>query len=348
MKRKLLLGLGSGALLLTGVALLTPEPSGNTVPSRAQETSGSFEVGIPTAQEIRNMLAVYGQRVETTEQEIAQLKEQLKTTEENLTAARQRDSSTLESLIDEIRSSTRTVETPPDPTGPRFRTYEFTSINTRSLHIPAGSFGEATLLSGVFAPTTGDPLPVLLRLDAALVGPQRTRIPLRGAFLVGKAQGDANARRATVQIETLSAVQPDGTSFDVPVNGWVVDEDGIQGLRGEYVWHADEILGLAAVSGALSGGAQALAERETLVQATPLGGLQEMVTGNPLRFAGARAASAAFDRLEEAVSKRLDEIVPAIHVANSRRVTVAFISGVTLEGWDPASDVGSPFKGLDQ
>ena len=348
MKRKLMIGFGGGALLLAGVALLAPEPSGNRGPSQEQETSRSFEVGIPTAQEIRNMLAVYGQRVETTEREIARLKGQLEASEERTTAARERDSSTLESLIDELRAPARIVDAPPAPTGPRFRTYEFKSRNTRSLHIPAGSFGEATLLSGVFAPTTGDPLPVLLRLDVALVGPQRSRIPLRGAFLVGKAQGDANARRATVQIETLSAVQPDGSSFDVQVNAWVVDEDGIQGLRGEYVWHADEILGLAAVSGALSGGAQALAESETLVQATPLGGLQEAVTGNPLRFSGARAASAAFDRLGEAVSKRLDEIVPAIHVANSRRVTVAFISGVTLEGWDPPSDAGSPFEGLDQ
>lgn len=348
MRRKLLAVSGGVLLLMIGAVLLVPNAEETGTSGHGKQDPGRFDVGIPTAQEIRNMLAVYGERVEATERELAGLRDQLKETEQKAAEARRRDTSALERIIENLRTEVRSEPEAPPPGGSRFRTYEFDSPDKPSLHIPAGSFGEATLLSGVFAPTTGDPLPVLLRLDAALVGPAHARVPLHEAFLVGKAQGDANARRATVQLETLSAVQPNGTTFEIPVNGWVVDEDGVQGLRGQYVWHADEILGLAAVSGALSGGAEAVAERETLVQTTPLGGLQSAVTGNPLRFAGARAASAAFERLGDAVSKRLDEIVPAIHVANARRVTVAFISGATLKGWDPPEGATSPYEGLDR
>jgi conjugal transfer pilus assembly protein TraB len=195
---------------------------------------------------------------------------------------------------------------------------------------------------------TGEALPVLLRLDAALIGPQRSRIPIRGAFLVGKAQGDANSKRATVQLDTLSLVRADGAPIEVKVNGWVSDSDGIQGLRGQYVWRADEVLGLSALTGALSGGADALAQRETTTQVTPLGGAQGAVTGDPLRFAGYKSLSSAFTRLSDSVSQRLNEIVPAVYVANDRSVTVIFLGGVTLEGYDAPDSDAAPYSGLDR
>jgi cell division protein FtsB len=51
----------------------------------------------------------------------------------------------------------------------------------RLIRIPSASAGEATLMNGVFAPTSGEPSPARFRLDAALVGPTRSRIPLENA-----------------------------------------------------------------------------------------------------------------------------------------------------------------------
>jgi hypothetical protein len=293
------------------------------------------------------MLGVYGERVENTEREVAALRTQLQETQKRLEETGQKNASALEKLLQDIQGAAK-QETPALPAAPRFRTFEFEKRKGRSLHLPAGSFGEATLLTGVFAPVTGEPLPVLLRLDAALIGPQRSRVPIRGAFLVGKAQGDANSRRATVQLDTLSLVRVDGTPFEAKVNGWAADEDGIQGLRGHYVWHADEVIALSSLTGALSGGADAMAQKETTSQVTPLGGVQGAVTGDPLKFAGYRSLSTAFGRLSEMVSQRLNEIVPAIYVPNARTITVAFINGVTIEGFDVPDIAPSPFSGLDR
>lgn len=293
------------------------------------------------------MLAVYGERVEATERDLGALRGQLDELRKHLDEARRKDASTLERLLQDLQGAPKAEPAPPSGP-PRFRTFEFEKARGRALHVPAGSFGEATLLSGVFAPVTGEALPVLLRLDAALVGPQASRVPLRGAFLVGKAQGETNSRRATVQLEVLSVVGPGGAPVDARVNGWAVDDDGVQGLRGSYVWRADEVLALSSVTGALGGGAEALAQRETTAQVTPLGGLQAAVTGDPLRFAGSRALASAFGRLGEMVTRRLDEIVPAIHVANGKRVSVVFISGVTLEGYEPPEVGGDPYAGLDR
>jgi hypothetical protein len=345
-KRKIPVIAGALILLSGGVTLFSrgraPEPAGP-----GARPSPSFEVGIPTAQEVRNMLAVYGERVEGTEKELSALRAQLAETHKRMEERHRKDLSGLEKLLQELRGSPAPEPAPSRPAAPRFRTFEFEKRKGRSLHLPAGSFGEATLLTGVFAPISGEAMPVLLRLDAALVGPQKSRVPLRGAFLVGKAQGEANSRRAVVQLETLSAVRPDGGPVETRVNGWVVDEDGIQGLRGQYVWRADEILALATATGALSGGAEALAQKEMTTQVTPLGGMQGAVTGDPLKFAGYRSLSTAFGRLGEAVTQRLNEIAPAIHVANDRRATVAFIGGATLEGYDIPAAPGSPHDGLD-
>jgi hypothetical protein len=346
-KRKtLVLGGGLLAALLALLALASREGA-PAAPASGPRPPASFEVGIPTAQEVRNMLAVYGERVEGTEKAIAALRAEIEEQRKAHEESRKSDASGMERILRELQGAAKAEPAAPPP-APRFRTFEFEKPRGRSLHVPAGSFGEATLLTGVFAPTAGEALPVLLRLDAALVGPQRSRVPLRGAFLVGKATGDANSRRAVVQLDTLSALRPDGTPAEAKVNGWVADDDGIQGLRGQYVWRADEVLVLSGLTGALSGGADAMAQRETTQQVTPLGGVTGAVTGDPVKFAGYRSLSSAMGRLSEMVSRRLDEVVPAIYVPNARTVTVAFIGGATLEGYEVPGPPPSPFEGLDR
>ena len=194
-RRKLILA-GSGLGLLILLAALAAR-GGAAAQAPPAKPTAPFEVGIPTAQEVRNMLGVYGERVETTERDVAAIRAQLEETRKKIDETGRKHESGLEKLLQEVRGSAA-IEPAPAPPAARFRTFEFEKSRGRSLHVPAGSFGEATLLTGVFAPTTGEPLPVLFRLDAALVGPRKSRIPLRGAFLVGKAQGDANSKRAVV------------------------------------------------------------------------------------------------------------------------------------------------------
>lgn len=310
----------------------------------------SFEVDIPTAQEVRAMLGAYGQRVEENERALGDLQRRL----EDARQAIERELRTMmDDRADERREADtrrRTAADPPRPGPARLRSLELDppSRPARALHLPAGSFGEATLMTGAFAPTTGEPLPVLLRLESALVGPRRSRVPIRGAYLVGKAQGDANSARAIVQLDTLSVVAPDGRAIETKVNGWVVDDDGLQGLRGTYVWRAAEIASLAAATGGLSAAADALSARETLVQATPLGGTTTAVTGDAAVFAGTRGLAGAAEKISEIVARRLGEITPAVHVPNGRRVAVAFVTGATLEGLDAGGDEErDPFHELD-
>ena len=221
----------------------------------------------------------------------------------------------------------------------------------RQVRLPAGSFAEATMLSGAYAPTQGQPMPVKLRLDRAFTGPNRTEIPIQEALLVGKATGDPNSERVVIQLDRLSYVKPGGEAVEVSINGYVVDDDGVQGVAGEYVWRAFDVAALGVLSGAISAGADASAAKETLTQVNPLGGASQVVTGDPLRFAGFRGLSRGAEGIEKLVAQRLEEIVPAVYVPNGRRVTVCLIDGVTLENVfvDEMKHESSrnPFAGLD-
>jgi conjugal transfer pilus assembly protein TraB len=220
----------------------------------------------------------------------------------------------------------------------------------RTAHLPCASGGQATLLNGVFAPTSGEPSPVRLRLDAALVGPNRSRVPLRGAYLIGKAQGDANASRVTIQLDRLSVVNAEGKSVDSKVLGYVVGADGLEGVPGSYEWRAIELLPYAAVASGVSGGTEALAVGETVQSITPLGGAMSAVTGNALKYAGLRSVAGGAGKLSELVVERMREIRPAVSTKSGQVVTVVFIEGVPLEGLEAqeleADEIGA-YRGLD-
>lgn len=221
----------------------------------------------------------------------------------------------------------------------------------RAVRIPTAAGGVATLMNGVFAPTSGEPSPVRLRLDAALVGPNRSRIGLRNAFLIGKAQGDPNSSRVLVQVDRMSYVAPDGKAIESRALGYVVGEDGLEGVPGKYEWRAMDLVPLAAVSSGISGASEALALGEMTRSVTPLGGSVETLSGDALKFAGFRAGGGASSKVTEILVERMREIRPAVSAQAGGQVTVVFLEGVTLDGLtrgelEHATD-DDPFRGLD-
>jgi hypothetical protein len=223
--------------------------------------------------------------------------------------------------------------------------------DAREVHLPAGSFAEGVLLTGCFAPVEGQALPVKIRLTGEWIAPNRTRIPLGDAFLIGKALGDANSERAVVQLEKLSYVHSTGRSIEVSVNGYIADSDGVQGAAGQYVWRAAELVGYSAVAGGVSGAGEALAQSQTSTQLNPLGGASQIVTGDLAKFAAGRGTSRAADEIQKAIAKRIDQLIPAIWVPNGRKITVTLIDGATLPGVAPKeldhAHSRTPYQGLD-
>jgi conjugal transfer pilus assembly protein TraB len=315
-----------------------------------------FDESLPVAQQYKALVSSYGDRVTGTERELQATRKEIDSLKAMLAEARAAAMKSQEQKAEPLRPADRVqdLKSEPPKLGPTLfppgsienhpperegvRVIELSprppdpKPAEKSVRIPAATGGQATLLNGVFAPVAGEPSPVRLRFDAALVGPNRSRIPLRDAFLIGKAQGDANACRVSIQIDRLSLVKERGESVEVKALGYVVGEDGLEGVPGTYEWRAWELVPLALATGALQGGTDALAQSQTTTQLSPLGGATTLVTGDALKLAGFRSASGASSKMGEIVSERMREIRPAVSTPANRRVQVVFLDGVTLEG----------------
>lgn len=373
--RILLFGIifGVAGVLFAGAALLrSPRPAR---PAALSGPGGgrTFDVELEDSRKVTGFVASYGQRIDETRRELGEKNVEL----QELRSSLKSQSQALKELMGEIeglrargarephaaRASEPTADRglgdpPPSSELPRLEKISLPAARKAAagsrkdeVRLAAGSFAEATLMTGVYAPTDGGAQPVHLKVDLTFIGPNRSRIPIQECFLIGKATGEPNSLRVVIQLDRLSYVKKDGRAIEVPLNGFVADQDGVMGLSGQYVWRIGESLFLAGGVGAIQGLSDALAQGQTTTQLSPLGGATSIVTGDLGKFAGARGASAAAQKMGEIVTKRLDQVVPAVYAENGRKLTVILIDGVTLSGLEPKEvqneSSRSPYQGLD-
>jgi len=204
----------------------------------------------------------------------------------------------------------------------------------RAVYLPAGSFVRGTLLTGVYAPSDqSNPLPVLIRLKEAFYGPNEARIPLEGAFAIGKATGDLTSERALVQINTLSSVLPSGQTFEQKGNlGYLTDIEGQLGLKGIVIRNTGSQLALSFMSGFMGGASQAMADSETTAVTGINGQIARNVTGNTGKNAAFQGLATSASKLSEYYNKQLENIVPAVKVDAGVDVYFIVLEGVKING----------------
>lgn len=202
------------------------------------------------------------------------------------------------------------------------------------VYLPIGSFCQGTLLTGVYATSdASNPLPVLISLDEAFYGPNKTRIPLKGAFVLGKATGDLVSQRALIQIVAISTVLPDSHTFESEQDlGYVTDESGELGIKGQVVYNTGRQLALGFLGGFVSGGAQAIADAQVTTHKTLQGDTSKDVTGSPSKNALFSGLAQSAGKLADFYSKQAQDLVPAVHINNGVKVFFIVQKGVTING----------------
>lgn len=216
-------------------------------------------------------------------------------------------------------------------------------------HLPAGSFLSTTLLSGVYAPVRGSqPFPVLLHFNEAAFAPNRHRVPVERCVAIAKAVGDYVSRRAILQLDQLSCTLPDGRVFTTPLAGWVSGPDGVFGIPGEIIEHTGSFLAQVALSAFIQGGAAGLAQAQTTVATTPLGGTQTTIGGNTAQFAALQGLATTAERMSRFFERQIETLVPVIFVRAGATGAAVIQNGVTIEGLSIAETAGdSPWRTLD-
>lgn len=216
----------------------------------------------------------------------------------------------------------------------------------RYVYLPLGSFVKCTLLTGVYAPANeSNPLPVLISVDEAFYGPNNTRIPLKGAFAIGKAVGDIVSKRALIQIVSFSTVLPDGKVFEHEANlGYLTDSDGRLGIQGELIYNTGKQLSMNFLSGFLAGGSEALSQAETSTVTGAYGQTSKNVTGNTGRYSMFSGLANSAQGMSSYYQKQLEAMIPAVKIEAGKKVVLVIQKGVQIEGLEITS---SNFGSLD-
>ena len=213
------------------------------------------------------------------------------------------------------------------------------------VYLPLGSFVKCTLLTGVYAPANeSNPLPVLISVDEAFYGPNNTRIPLKGAFAIGKAVGDVVSKRAVIQVVSFSTVLPDGKVFEHEANlGYLADDDGHLGIPGELIYNTGKQLSLSFLSGFLAGGAEALSQANTTT-VTGYGQTSTNVTGNTGKYSMFSGLANSAQGMSSYYQKQLEAMIPAVKIEEGKKAVLVIQKGVQIEGLEITS---SNFGSLD-
>ena len=213
-------------------------------------------------------------------------------------------------------------------------------------YLPGGSMARSVLLTGVDAPVGGKPFPVLLALKEAFASPNSYQVPLKGCFALGKAEGNASSERADIQIVRISCVLPDGKAFEQEITGYLVGEDGKQGIPGKLVDKEGRKIAFAAVAGVGAGLARAFGQQQVTNVVTDSGAITSTVTGDALTFGLASGAQGAATEMQRYFQKQAERLFPVVEIEAGKNVTMVMLSGTKVPGLE-AMNRTDPRRGLD-
>jgi len=210
-------------------------------------------------------------------------------------------------------------------------------------YLPAGSFAEGRVITGVMATSrAGGALPVLFsvskefhapfQLQGSGVNPLATALPIQGCFLFGKAQADLGASRVIVQLELLSCVFPDDATFERPLKGYAVGVDGTLGLVGRVETHDTAILAKTFLTSLLAGASEAFALAKRTVIVTPLGGTTSAQNGQVGETAGFSALATASAQLSQFYLQQASQLLPTLWVESGTPARLVLQEGLALDG----------------
>lgn len=207
----------------------------------------------------------------------------------------------------------------------------------QSVYLPP-SFMEATLLSGLNAPTSdagrSNPMPVFIRIAAPAILPNEVRANLKGCFVIGEAVGSLSDERAHIRLVSISCLSKKGQAvIDQDINGYVQDADGGIGLTGRVVSKMGAAVARLAAVGLLRGVGDAMAQASTTSSITALGQLNTL--GTTAKDIGMSAAGNAIAHSAKGIVKIYEDLtlgsLPVIEVGNGKKITVLITKGVRLE-----------------
>jgi conjugal transfer pilus assembly protein TraB len=204
-----------------------------------------------------------------------------------------------------------------------------------SVYLPP-SFMEATLLSGLDAPTVesakGNPVPVLLRIKDLAILPNKVKADLKGCFVIAEGQGNLADERAHLRLVNLSCLSRKGQAvIDQKIKGFVVDSDGKIGLRGTVVSKMGSAIARSVLAGFFGGVGDALRSATMTSSISALGTTQTVDPGQIAQAGLGSGLAQGAHELQKFYLELAKQSMPVIEVGATRNITLVVSEGVDLE-----------------
>ena len=205
----------------------------------------------------------------------------------------------------------------------------------KKFYLPS-SFMEATILSGLDAPAVGKgdahPVPVLLRIKAPAVLPNKVKANLKGCFIIAEGLGNLATERADLRLVSLSCIDRKGNAvIDQKIKGFIVDSDGKIGLRGKVVSKMGSTLARAFIAGLFSGLGQITGTQAWSYNVTGSGTVSTIEPGKMAQAAIGSGIQSAVGELQKFYLELARQAIPVVEIQATRNVTVVISEGIELE-----------------
>lgn len=202
----------------------------------------------------------------------------------------------------------------------------------RTALISAGDSVRVKLLAGVQAPTNGRPYPVVFEIQSDVAGPDGTALPVGRARVMAAAQGSIADQRAMFRLSTMSVRFPSGEVKEVPIDGWVVGEDGILGLEGVLFDPFGKALAGTLLGSTVEGIGAGIASSNTSINQNTDGSYTETVTGDILEYGVGRGITSGANEWSQYIREKSKEYVPYVRVLSGREATAVFSKSAAIPG----------------
>ena len=182
-------------------------------------------------------------------------------------------------------------------------------------------FAEGRLLNGVVAVVGGPERESLVALSGSYQAANGFQSDLDGCFALVQGKPEPAAGRIDFKVSRLTCNFPDGASKTWDVSGWLVDRDGIRGIRGTIVQNLDKKAAVAAIGGAVGGIGRRLSQQQYQVGTSPAGTTSSFA-GSPGADAAGGAAESAANAIQQSVGEYYQLFAPSLQVGGGTAVTV--------------------------
>ncbi len=222
-------------------------------------------------------------------------------------------------------------------------------VKKKVAFVAPGDTVRVKLLGGVNAPTDGTPYPVIFKLISHVAGPDNSQLPLGEARLIAAAQGSIVDQRALFRLTKLSIRLPNGERKVVDVDGWIVGEDGIRGLKGILIDPIGKAIAGGMMIGGIAGAGEAISDANSTVR-HDYNSDRRIITGDTAEYALGEGLSRGSEVWTDVLKDRLKEMVPVVQILSGREATATFANEVTIEDlYEQLEDdnTAEQYSGLD-